>query len=73
MEVLIACMLGLIVGCVVTVIVTRIRSIGSLRIDYSDPDDGPYLWLELTSRPANFEHKKFVMLRVKAEDYISRK
>lgn len=47
--------------------------IGDLRIDESDPDDGPYLFLELKTIPNNFKSRKQVILNVKAENYISQK
>lgn len=49
------------------------KPIGNLRIDESDPIDGPYLFLELESRPESFKHLDHVKLKVKAENYISQK
>lgn len=73
MEVLIGFILGLMVGIVTTVIISRVKSIGSLRVDYSDPDDGPYLWLELSSNPSVIERQKYVTLKVNTKSYISQK
>ena len=61
---------GIVIGCVVTSILTRLRSIGSLRIDSSDPDDGPYLFLELTSEIRDFRNRKHVVLDVRNENYV---
>lgn len=47
--------------------------IGALRVDRSDPEDGPYLFLELY--PGGKEAimcEKYVVLSVKLEDYIPR-
>ena len=51
----------------------RKSPIGVLRIDESDPYDGPYLFLELDSKPDSFKNKKQVTLNVKAENYVSQK
>lgn len=44
--------------------------IGDLRVDHSDPVDGPHLYLELDTDVSNILHKNRVTLRVKAEDFI---
>lgn len=51
------------------------KPIGTLRIDSSDPDDGPYLFLELNQSIANLklQDKKFVILEVDATNYLSQK
>ena len=64
---------GIIVGCLIAFISMRLRSIGCLRIDSSDPDDGPYLFLEATREVRDFRNKKFVVLDVRDENYISHK
>jgi len=55
--------LGLIVGYIVTTIMTRKKSIGSLLANYSDPD-GPYLFLGLTTDPNAIAQRKYVTLKV---------
>lgn len=65
--------LGLIIGYIAAKFVYYKEPIGDLRIDESDPDDGPYLFLELNSRPNTFKHLKQVTLNVKAKNYISQK
>ena len=46
------------------------RPIGNLRIDRSDPADGPHLFLELdTDVPAVLSQKQ-VVFRVRAEDFL---
>jgi hypothetical protein len=64
--------LGVLVGTVFTRIVFRLFSVGTLRVDHSDPD-GPFLFLELSKRVETVVSKKYVMLRVKAKDFIPHK
>lgn len=44
--------------------------IGDLRVDYSDPVDGPHLYLELDTDVSTILHKKRVAFRVKVKDFI---
>lgn len=64
---------GLILGAIFTMILSRMRTIGALRVDRSDPEDGPYLFLELTSGPEVIQHKKYITLKVDTRSYISQK
>lgn len=52
---------------------TRLKAIGTLRVDQSDPDDGPYLFLELNSPDATdvIMHSQQVVFDVNVENYIS--
>lgn len=45
---------------------------GTLRIDRSDPDSEPYMFLELTESLPSVMRKKYVIFRVNLENYISR-
>ena len=46
--------------------------VGSLRVDQSDPDSGPYLFLELSHKGADAIYKKrYVVLKVNIKNYIS--
>ena len=49
--------------------------IGKLRIDSSDPHDGPYLFLELKQsvEAVKLQDKKYVLLEVDATDFLSQK
>ena len=71
MYAVIAFILGSIVGGVVIAWVFERKSIGYLRIDQSDPDEAPYLFLELAKNIPTFRNKKFVTLKVKNENFIS--
>jgi len=64
--------IGVVVGCILVNIVQRIKSIGALRIDTSDPD-GPYMFLELDKGVDTISSKKYVLLRVKLRNYIPHK
>ncbi len=60
----------LIVGFLLGAAVFHRRPVGNLRIDRSDPTDPPYLFLELSSDVGRFLHKKYVVLRVRAENFL---
>lgn len=73
MEIVIAVVIGVVVGSVLTVLVMGSLSSGNLRIDQSIPEEDPYLFLELTKSVSMILHKKFVILKVRAEDFIPHK
>lgn len=72
-------LIGLVIGVGLTVIVSRImsrkKSIGSLCVDDSDPDDGPYLFLEFKpdQSPEAIMRKSYVTLKVNIKHYVSHK
>lgn len=49
------------------------KPVGTLRIDQSDPDEAPYLFLELGEDPRILMQKEYVMLKVNPKSYISHK
>lgn len=51
----------------------RRDSVGTLRIDSSDPDDGPYMFLELKTDPGYVMKQKQVVLDVNTESYLTQK
>ena len=65
MELILCMIVGIIIGIVFGRQVFRRDVVGSLRIDQSDPDSGPYLFLELSHK------KRYVVLKVNIKDYIS--
>lgn len=73
MELFVIFGIGILVGIVCTTVLTRSKSVGSLRVDMSDPDDGPYLFLELSKRIGDISSKKYVVLKVKLENFIPQK
>lgn len=76
MELAIAIAIG-IIGFIAGVVVgkrSNNQSIsGTLRIDSSDPYDGPYMFLELSEDLVALSKKQHVTLDVSTESYISRK
>lgn len=69
-------LVGFLIGVIIGISVVRLlkpKLIGYLRLDRSDPDDGPYLFLELHEDLSSLMTKDEVMLKVKIEDYIPRK
>ncbi|HOA80595.1 MAG TPA: hypothetical protein PKK61_05975 [Defluviitaleaceae bacterium] len=65
--------IGVFLGVSITSIIFRSHFIGDLRIDNSDPEDGPYIFLELSKRIGNISSKKYVVLKVKLENFIPQK
>ncbi len=60
-------------GVLVGTIVYRDRPVGDLRVGHSDPDGGPYLFLELDTDVPTIMCKSHVMLRVKVKDFLPHK
>lgn len=58
MELILCMIVGIIIGIVFGRQVFRRDVVGSLRIDQSDPDSGPYLFLELSHKGADAIYKK---------------
>ena len=66
-------LLGLAGGCAITDATARAKVKGCLRIDSSDPDEPPYIFLELEENPEVLKHKKFITLEVNLKSYTSQK
>lgn len=62
---------GAFMGYILSITVLRSRSIGTLRIDRSDPTDGPYLFLELERDVGYVSRERYVTFKVSNESYIS--
>lgn len=63
---------GVGIGAIVTSLL--IRSVGVIRIDQSDPDDRPYLFLEINRGCyEKLLRSKKVVFEVRKENYISQK
>lgn len=73
MDIVLAVIAGIIIGAIITVVIFSAISVGSLRVDQSIPEDEPYLFLELTKSVSTILRKKFVVLKVRVEDFISHK
>ena len=63
--------LGVILGYILNELISRIRSEGTIRVDMSDPYDGPYMFLEISDSIENVGDKDYVTLKVEVSDYIS--
>lgn len=68
---------GFLIGFLCTSIIKHFvqrKPIGTIRMDQSDPDSGPYLFLELNPGGANeLYKKKYVYLKVNLKSYIPQK
>ena len=73
MEFAIVFALGAVFGAILALTTSYSRSVGNLRIDRSDPEEPPYLFLELIKDVGDISRKKYVLLRVNVKDFISRK
>jgi len=65
--------IAFVIGVLVGTIIHRDRPVGDLRVDHSDPDDGPYLFLKLDTDVASIMNKSRVVLRVKVKDFLPHK
>lgn len=68
-------LIGLAIGIGITMIVLRKKPVGSLCVDNSDPDDGPYLFLEFRpdQNPEVIMRKAYVTMKVEVKNYVSHK
>lgn len=66
-------LVGYLLGCIVTMLIFRKFIVGVLRVDRSDPDDQPYMFLELSKSTDAVTSKKYVILKVHDENYISQR
>lgn len=63
---------GMLVGWILTYANTKRQIVGTLREDRSDPDEPPYLFLELEADGmTRIQSHRLVTLRVLRENYIS--
>ena len=54
--------------------INKRKTVGSLRVDQSDPDSGPYLFLEVSQGGMEkIRKQKYVTMKVNLESYISQK
>ncbi len=70
MEVLLF-LLGFMVGIISFLVYLIVRSVGTLRVDQSDPTEQPYLFLELDKPVETVINKKYVLFRVIKKNFIS--
>lgn len=65
--------LGFLVGSVITAIIFRFFMVGVLHVDKSDPDDAPYMFLEISKGVDSITSKKHVILKVDTKNFIPHK
>ena len=70
-KMIIAFLVGVLIGTIIYAIAVKTASIGTLRIDQSDPEDSPYLFLELNKNITVISSKKYVTMKVDLRNYIS--
>lgn len=73
MEMILVFCVGIVAGCIISKIISRMKIVGSLRVDTSDPEDGPYLFLELSQNMDVVAKKKYVVLKVNLNSFIPQK
>lgn len=64
-------LIGLVVGIGTGYLITRPKPSGYIRIDRSDPDEPPMLFLESRINIYELSKKKYVIYEVKIKNYIS--
>lgn len=67
------CILGIVIGVGVSYVYIRSRSVGCIRVDRSDPDEPPYLFLELSGPVETVTKHGYVILNVQAKDFVPHK
>lgn len=75
MEIIIASIISAVVSSIVTILIRRDYSkiVGKLRIDKSDPYDGPYVFLELFKGIGDISKRKYVTLEISTKSYLPQK
>ena len=72
MEVVVLGLVCLFIGMVIGKVQMKAKHIGTLRIDRSQPDEPPLLFLdELNCYPEDIAKKNYVTLKVLAKNFIS--
>ena len=70
MELIIAGLIGMVLSFSIFLITSKKNTIGTLRVDHSDLKDDPYLFLELETDIKSISRKKYVLMKVRVEDFI---
>lgn len=73
MELIIAGLIGMVLSFSIFLITSKKNTIGNLRVDHSDLKDDPYLFLELETDIKSISRKKYVLMKVRVEDFIPHK
>lgn len=62
--------IGIVIGVLLGIVLSRRRPLGNLRVDRSDPTSEPLLFLELGTDVRTIMRKKQVMFNVRVEDFL---
>lgn len=62
--------IGIVIGVLLGIVLSRRRSLGNLRVDRSDPTSEPLLFLELGMDVRTIMRKKQVVFKVRVEDFL---
>jgi hypothetical protein len=74
MLIILSILAGIIISFLIFKATSRPKISGTIRVDQSDPDTEPYLFLELQNGiGASIIQKKYVTFKVLVEDYIPHK
>lgn len=69
-----ALIIGIVIGICLSALVFKNKTVGTLRVDNSDPDSGSFLFLELYHGGLDDICKKdYVRFKVERKNYISQK
>lgn len=72
MQSIVFLVVGIVLGYVLSRFIPKEKPVGTLRVDQSDLDSEPYLFLELTHQGAEaIQKKKYVLFKVDLKSYIS--
>lgn len=62
--------IGIVIGVLLGIVLSRRRSLDNLRVDRSDPTSEPLLFLELGTDVRTIMRKKQVVFKVRVEDFL---
>ena len=62
--------IGIVIGVLLGIVLSRRRSLGNLRVDRSDPTSEPLLFSELGTDVRTIMRKKQVVFKVRVEDFL---
>ena len=62
--------IGIVIGVLLGIVLSRRRSLGNLRVDRSDPTSEPLLFLELGTDVRTIMRKKQVVFKVRVEYFL---
>ena len=78
MRIVLAYILGIVVGILTSQLIRILKRkppkySGALVVDRSDPEDGPYIFLELKDDPSILEQSETATFVIVSKNYISQK